>query len=384
MRGSVYKRGKAWWVKVELGTDENGKRIRHQQRGGATKKEAEAVLTQIQARVDSGTYVEPTKQTVGRFLAESWLPAIRETVRPSTMDSYRMLVSKHIAPALGSTRLQSLTPARLNAFYADLLAGGRVDGKGGLSPKTVRNVHVVLHRALRDAVRWSLIPRNPAEYADPPKLTDSGRKEMQTWTAQELRTFLEQVADDRLYAAFLLAASTGMRRGEVLGLRWSDVSLDLSRLSVRQTLITTDYRLEFSTPKTNKGRRSIALDATTLAGLREHRKAQLEERMAVGEGFQDHGLVFCKVDGSPLHPDLFSQTFDRYVVRSGLPRVRLHDLRHTHATLALQAGVHPKVVSERLGHSTVAFTLDVYSHAIPAMQEEAAETVASLVFREGR
>ncbi len=383
MRGSVYRRGKAnYWIAVELGADESGKRTRHQQRAGATRKEAQRVLNEVLHRLGSGEYVAPVKLTLGGFLRDQWLPAIRSTIRRSTFDSYQMNIETHIVPALGSVKLQALTPARLNAFYSDLIDHGRVNGKGGLSPKTVRNIHIPLRKALADAVKWNILARNVAQFADPPRLRQAGDKEMKTWTAQELRTFLDQVADDRLYPGFHLVGSTGMRRGEILGVRWTDIDLDAAQLSVRQTLITTDYELVFSTPKTARGRRVIALDKQTVTVLRTWKKTQLEERMAIGAAYEDNGLVFCKVDGQPLHPDLFSQTFDRYVTRSGLPKIRFQDVRHTHASLALQAGVPVKVISERLGHASVAFTMDVYAHVLPGMQEDAAEKVAGLIFAE--
>jgi integrase len=175
-----------------------------------------------------------------------------------------------------------------------------------------------------------------------------------------------------------------MRRGEVLGLRWQDIDFDRRRLSIRQTIISIDYRVEISEPKTARGRRSVALDTGTVTALRAHRAAQNQLKLKLGEAWQDHDLVFCRDDGTPVHPDRFTQMFDKHVREGGLPRIRLHDLRHTHATLALAAGIHPKVVSERLGHSTVAFTMDVYSHAIPSMEAEAAETIANLVRGSGK
>lgn len=380
MRGSVFKRAKSWAFVVDVSRDENGTRTRHQRAGFKTKKEAEAAMHEILHRLGSGEYVAPAAVTLGGYLRDQWLPAIQASVRPSTFESYRMIIEKHIAPALGGTKLQAVTPAKLNAFYAGLLSNGRSDGKGGLSPKSVRNAHVIIRKALSDAVKWSLIPCNPAAFAEPPKLVQSGDREMKTWSPQEARTLLGIVENDRLYAAWLLAISTGMRRGEILGLRWSDVDLEDARLSVRQTVITVSYEIIFSTPKTAKGRRSIALDKGTVLALRAHKKAQLEERMAIGSSrYSDNDLVFCKIDGQPMHPDLFSQQFDRMVARSPLPRIRLHDLRHSYATISLKAGVHPKVVSERLGHATVAFTLDRYSHAVPGMQEDAAEKVANLI-----
>ena len=207
---------------------------------------------------------------------------------------------------------------------------------------------------------------------------------MRTWTPDELRSFLEYVQDDPLHAAWVLSANTGMRRGEVLGLRWQDIDFDRRRLAIRQTIISIDYRVEVGEPKTARGRRSIALDSGTVTALRAHRVKQNQLKLMLGEAWQDSDLAFCRDDGTPVHPDRFTQMFDKHVKASGLPRICLHDLRHTHATLALAAGIHPKVVSERLGHSTVAFTMDVYSHAIPSMEAEAAETIANLVRGSGK
>ena len=203
--------------------------------------------------------------------------------------------------------------------------------------------------------------------------------ELRTWTASELRRFLACVQGDRLYAAWQLVALTGMRRGEALGLRWADLDLDGGWLSVRQTFVVVDNHIQVSRPKTARGCRRIALDHATIAALRAHHTAQAAERLAAGPAWPNTDLVFTCEDGTPLHPEHFRRQFDRHVARAGLPRIRLHDLRHTHATLALQAGVHPKVVSERLGHSTVAMTMDVYSYAVPALQQDAATTIANLL-----
>lgn len=345
--------------------------------GFQTKGEAQEALNDLLTARRRGGYIEPSKVTVDDYLTE-WLAGMRSQVRASTLASYEMNLREHVTPTLGDDRLQDLTPDRLNALYADLLESGRRDGKG-LSPKSVRNIHTTLQKALADAVDSGRVARNVAALAKPPKVRASDREEMKTWTADELRTFLERVADDDLYAAWHTAGSTGLRRGELLGLRWSDLDPDNGRAAIRQTVISVNYEIQFSTPKTNRGRRVIALDSATVAALRTHRKAQAKQRMAFGGDYQDHGLLFARPDGTPIHPQVFSDRFERLVSAAGLPRVRLHDLRHTHATLALRAGVHPKVVSERLGHSTVSFTLDVYSHAIPEMQSDAAELVAALV-----
>lgn len=203
---------------------------------------------------------------------------------------------------------------------------------------------------------------------------------MRVWDAEQLRQFLDSIEQHRLYPAYHLAASTGMRRGEVLGLLWNDVDLDGRRLSISQALLSVAYAVKIGDVKTGPSRRTIDLDPRTVSILRSWRKRQLEERLALGEDYEDHGLVFTGPDGTPVHPDFFSQTFDRKVARSGLPRIRLHDLRHGHASLLLKSGVPVKVVSERLGHATPAFTMTVYQHVLPGMQAEAAMTFANLVF----
>jgi integrase len=268
----------------------------------------------------------------------------------------------------------------LNGLYAALLAdGNRSHDDRGLSPRTVRCVHTIIHRALKDAVKWGRLVRNPADAADPPRKSATSRPEMTTWSAAEVRAFLDHVAEHRLFAAFVLLATTGMRRGEALGLRWCDIDLDAARLSVVQTVVAVNHEVQIGSPKTAKGRRTVALDPGTVAALREHRKRQLEERLLMGAGFTDRGLIFTMPDGGPLHPERFSRTFDREIGKTALPRIRLHDLRHTWATLALGAGVHPKVVQERLGHAGVSITLDVYSHVSDGLHADAAALVASLV-----
>jgi integrase len=290
-------------------------------------------------------------------------------------------VECHILPALGSLQLQKLAPAQINALYAKLIAGGRRNGKP-LTALTVRHVHAVLHRSLKDAVRWGRLARNPADLADPPRVSARGH-ELRTWSAEQLAAFLDCRRDDCLYALWHTLAMTGLRRGEALGLRWQDVDLEAGRLCVRRSLIPEGSQVAVHEPKTARGRRVVALDHQTVEVLRDQAARQLTEQDAA-ESWNDTELAFTDGDGQALHPWLVSRCFRKAVKEAMLPDIRLHDLRHTHATLALQAGVHPKVVSERLGHATVAITLDTYSHAIPAMQEEAAVTIAGLVFKPKR
>ncbi len=380
MRGHVRKRGTSWAVVVDVGRPpEPGRRRQKWHSGFRTRKEAERALAEIVGRIGRDDYVAPSTKSVGAFLDE-WLASMEARVRPSTYESYSRNLRVHVRPAIGELALQGVGPAQLNALYGALLQNGRADGRGGLKPRTVRYVHTILHRALRDAVRWGLLVRNPADLADPPSSSAARPGEMRTWSAKELRAFLEHTAEQRLHVAFLLAATTGMRRGEVAGLKWADVDFEGSRLAVRRSLTTAGYQVNWSEPKTDRSRRSVALDPQTLEALRAHRARQAEEKLALGPAYADQDLVFAREDGEPLHPERLSRLFAQNLRAAGLPPIRLHDLRHTHATLALQAGVHPKVVSERLGHGDVGITLNVYSHAIPAMEEEAAARVAALVF----
>jgi integrase len=372
-RGTVIKRGSTYSVVLDLGRGPDGKRIRKWHSGYRTKKDAQQAQDELLAALGRGAYVEPSKRTMGAFLREDWLPGLRAQVRPSTWAEHRSKVEVHLVPALGHVPLQRLTPGHLNTIYADLL-------ERGLSARTVLHVHATIRRALADATRWGLVPRNVALLASPPR---PARTELQVWTAADLRSFLAFVEDDRLYALWLLAASTGMRRGELLGLQWPDVDLGRARVGVRRSLVCVGHQVVVSEPKTAKGRRSVALDPATVAGLKAWRRHQTAERLAWGPAWTDAGLVFTREDGRPLHPREVTRAFTRHVLAAELPMIRLHDLRHTHATLALAAGVHPKIVQERLGHANIAITLDTYSHAVPALEEQAARTVAALVFGGG-
>ena len=380
MRGSIVKRGNGYSVVVELDRDPvTQKRRQKWYSGFRTRKDAEKELTGILGTLHAGTFVEPSKQTLAEFL-DDWLDGVEPTIRAATYHSYERNLKLHVRPRLGSVQLRRVDAGMLNAVYAALLADGtRSHGGGGLSPRTVRYIHTILHRAFRDAVRWGRLARNPADAADPPRASASARPAMTTWTAGELRAFLGHVEGHRLYAAFVLLATTGMRRGECLGLRWPDVDLVAARLSIVQTVIAVHHEIRIGSPKTAKGRRTVALDPGTVAAVRAHRKHQLAERLLMGAGFDDHDLVFCRPDGGPLHPERFSRTFDREIAKTDLPRIRLHDLRHSWATLALTAGVHPKVVQERLGHAAIGITLDTYSHVTEGLHGDAALLVAGII-----
>jgi Site-specific recombinase XerD len=312
-------------------------------------------------------------------------------VRPTTLGSYRQHVDGLIVPRIGGERLQQLTPTMVDKLYAKLLKEGREskvkvkEGEKkpkatGLSANTVRRVGATLHKALQDAVKKKLIPFNPADAAELPKLQRDadGAGDVKTWTRAELDTFLRHVASDRFFPLWRLAAWTGMRRGELAGLTWRDVDLEAATITVRRARVTvksTDVRE--SKPKTHKGRRQVELDEETTAALTAWQERQDAEREEWPGKWPAHGLVFALQDGSALHPDYLSRAFRAHGKRAKLPTVRLHDLRHTHATLMLAAGVPVKVVSERLGHSTVAFTMEVYQHVLPGDQRDAVQNLAN-------
>jgi integrase len=374
-RGSIQRRrlanGKVVFDLIFV-EEEDGQRKQRWLRGYQTRQEAEDRRAEVVVDSKRGAYTRPTDIAVGQYL-DRWLNGHRPSIRPSTWTSYRMNIDRHIAPALGRVLLRDLGATAINEFYSGLLTGGRINGKGGLSARTVRYIHSILRRALKDAADEDLIVRNPADRAKPPAAKATRAPKARTWNAEQTQTFLAAVQDDPLYPAFLLLATTGMRRGEVCGLEWRDLDLDGGRIAIDRARIAVRHEVMVSQTKSGRGR-SVDLDPETIRVLRQHRREQLEKGMAQGAAPSDGDLVF-----PGLHPDHLSKVFDRRVRDAALPRIRLHDLRHGWATLALRDGIHPKVVSERLGHATVAFTLDIYSAVMPGLQRQAAESIAAKI-----
>lgn len=381
-RGAGPKQGPdgRWFFVVDLGTGPDGRRRQARRRGFATKREAQKALDELRVAGRNGVYVRSSSETVGEYLTE-WLLAIRPTVEPATWESYERNIGLHVAPRIGRTKLQALTPMDLSRLYADLLEAGRRDGKGGLSARTVRYISTVLHRALRQAVAWQRLAVNPTDAAEPPSARSARAPEMQVWDASELARFLEATADHRHGVAWQFLATTGCRRGEALGLRWRDLDLDAGRAAIRQTVLAIRHEIHVRPlPKTGKPR-TVNVPPLTVAGLRQHRRRQAEARLAVGAGYAAaEDLVFAGPAGEPLHPKNFSSSFDWAVKRLGVRRTRLHDLRHGWATLALGAGVDVRIVSEQLGHSSTNTTWTTYQHVTPRMTGDAVERVAELVF----
>ncbi len=374
--GTVYRRvlasGTASWV-AHVTWQEGGKR-RQTKRSFDTKKQAQAALTELLSAHQTGTFVAPSRLTLSEFV-EPWLASLENQGRkPTTMRGYRGAHRRHVIPALGRTPLQDLRASDLDALYASLL-------RGGLSMMSVHHVHAVLNKMLHDAERKGLVSRNVARLANAPSLTTARARgpEMRVWTPAELARFLASIAGNRNEALFRLMAMTGLRRGEAVGLRWSDVQLDKHRLTVRQAATVIDGDERVDAPKTRRSRRVIDLDDDTTALLHRHRARQRGLYLRLGVSASASDRVFTNEIGDPIRPDSIGQAFRRLATAADVPVIRLHDLRHTHASHLLMAGINVKVVSERLGHASVSFTLDTYGHVMPGQQAEAAAAAAALL-----
>ncbi len=367
MRGHITKRGDSWTAIVDLPPDEATGKRRQKRVTARTKRDVEQ---QVAALIQAGQtgFTDAGKLTVRAYL-DRWLETTAPTLRPVTVRRYRDLVRLHIAGVIGNTPLAKLTAADVQRLYADRLKV--------LSPTTVRYVHAVLHHALDDAVKWGLLARNVTDAVDPPQ---KARREMRVWNAADVGRVLRAAVDDPLEALWRLAIYTGMRRGELLAVKWSDLDLDAGAMFVQRSLgrgLTA--RLEEGEPKSRSGRRRIALSSSVVESLRRHRVRELEHRLAMGEAYEDRGVVFANETGGHLHPNVLYRRYGALIMRAGVPTIRFHDLRHTSATLLLAEGVHGKIVQERLGHANIAMTLDLYSHVTADMQRQAADLLEAAI-----
>lgn len=375
MAGQLVPRGpNTWLVRVSLGRDpQSGKRKYHNKTIRGTKKDAQRYLNGIMRDLDLGTFVEPSSMTVNAFL-DQWLGTAKGRVRPVTYRDYEGKLQLYVRPAIGALKLSKVSPLDLQGLYASMLARG-------LSPRTVRYTHAVLANALDQAVKWRLLTHNPAKHVDLPR---QQRKEMAALNREEATRFLEAAKGDRLGFLFSFALSSGMRPGEYLGVQWKDIDLEAGTVVVQRGLVQNKGGWYFAEPKTSRSRRTIHLPHALLPALHQHRKQQLEERMAMGGDYNNHDLVFATSTGNPLsESNLVKRHFKPLLKRAGLPDIRLYDLRHTCATLLLLKGTNPKIVSERLGHASITLTLDTYSHVLPTMQQSAAAHLDEVLFGAG-
>lgn len=371
--GAIYRRSRdGRWV-GEITLPDTGRR---KTITGATRQEAQRKLAALRREIEHGFAPGDPRQTVEQYLV-TWLDSIKPTMSDGAWLRHEQFCRLQIVPAIGAVKLAALSAQHVQSLYAALLASG-------LSSTTVHHAHATLHKALKAAMRLGLVPRNVTEMVEVPRMQ---HHEMHVFSPEQARQFIAACDGERHAAALVLALTTGMRQGEVLALHWKDVQVTGSRghsLSVRWNLRYRDGSFTFKEPKTRRSRRRIALAPETVEMLRAHRTRQKAERLAAGEVWQDNDLVVCTEAGTPLSANGgLRSTFERVLRRAGLPAIRFHDLRHTCASLLLAANVNPKVVSELLGHATVAITLDIYSHVMPDMQEDAALTLATMLYSEG-
>jgi integrase len=375
--GQIIRRGdNKFLCRIFLGRDDvTGRRRYHNVTVRGTKKDAQRYINGILREIDLGHFAEPSRMTLSEFLDKRLKDSAKPAVSDRTYRNYVWLLNHYVIPKLGGVRLSALKPLEIQSLYTEL------HQDRGLSAKSVRHVHVTLSGALTQAVKWRMIAQNPASLVELPKLQ---RKEMMALSPEEVSRFIEAAQSDRYGVMFTFAVITGMRPGEYMGLKWSDVDFEKGTATVQRCLLSvpTEKGERFGEPKTPQSRRTIPLPGALLRQLREHRRRQAEERLRAGSKWTGLDLVFCTDTGKPL--DLHNvrvRNFKPILKRAGLPeKLRLYDLRHTCATLLLAEGVHPKVASERLGHSSIVLTLNTYSHVLPTMQSDASERLEKLCF----
>lgn len=369
VKGYFRKRGSKWSFSVDIGRDpETGKRKQKTVSGFKTKKEAEKACAELIAQIENGDYIDESKETYGEYLLEYMENTARHSVRPSTYDFHLFIAKKHIIPEIGKVKLKDLKPRHLQKMYSK-------KAQEGLAASYIRNMHAVISKSLRKAVEWGLIKENAASAATPPRIE---KRQVTTWSLEEANHFLSMIkkrktGNSKFYIAYVLAIYCGMRKGEILGLRWQDCDLENGFIRIQQTLVKANGKLSFQEPKTKGSIRTIVVPDFALQALKAHKVKQNEVKLRLGAAYEDHDLVVANWTGTMVLPTDINYDFKLACDFAGVPQIRFHDLRHTHATLLLQLGENPKVVSERLGHADVNITLNTYSHVLPTMQKDLAQ-----------
>ncbi|MGN7938540.1 tyrosine-type recombinase/integrase [Metabacillus sp. 22489] len=370
------RKGYTYSVTIELGKDPlTGKRKQTTKRGFETKKEAERYANEIENQVNKGTYIVDSKMSLSEYLYQ-WLElSAKRKVRDTTYANYKRAIDFRIIPVLGKINLSDLTVAQCDKYINHL-----IDEE--LSERYIEYIYTVLNGALEKAVDWELIIRNPLKKVEIPR---GRRRKYVTWTREELNKFLHyaQFGDITYYIAFLIDAYTGLRRGELLGLQWSDIDLNEARINVERSLIYDDKGFRFGPLKTESSQRSIKIDEVLVSELKKYRKQQLEFKLSLGNSYHDQNLVFARLDGNPIYPRQLTTVFNRIIKQAEVPKIRIHDIRHTHATLMLEAGASLKDVQERLGHSSIKMTGDIYAHVTPKMQEKSTQLFSDFMRKNG-
>ena len=371
MKGSIRERSPGRFaIILDMHDPATGQRKRKWHSFAGTKRQAQIECARLISAMHGGTYLEPDKTTVAMFL-DRWIDHIKSQVSPRSHERYEEIARKNIVPLIGGVVLNKLRPAQISAAYSTALTSGRRRGGGGLSPRTVHHIHRVLKQALGQAVKWEILHRNPCDAVDPPKVE---RKPMHTYDLEQTAMLIEAMRGRRLLVPALIAALCGLRRGEIAALRWRAIDLDAGTMSVAESVEQLKKRaIRLKPPK--HGARTVSLPATIVQELRAHRVALAQDMLLLGKRLDADDFVCLHVDGSMMEPAWITQEWIRTKKKLALPRIRFHDLRHAHATHMLASGVHPKIASERLGHSKIGITLDLYSHVMPGMQEGAAAQV---------
>ena len=375
MKGHIRERSPGHWaIVIDIRDPETGRRKRKWHTFEGTKRAAQTECSRLITAVDGGGYAEPSKLKLGEFL-ETWLESVQTQLAPKTFERYSDIVRKNLNPLLGGVMLTSLKPVNISTAYAKALQSGRRDGSGGLSAATVLYLHRVLRHALRQAVIWDMLARNPADKVEAPRVE---RKQMKALNADETARLLAHFRPTRMFMPVVLGALCGLRRGEIAAMKWKRVDLTACTISVVESIEQTNEGTRAKTTKSGRGR-IVALPSLVVEELARHRVRQAEALLKLGVRQNGDTLLVLREDGVQLKPSSLTHRFAEIIAKSDLPRIRFHDLRHSHATHLLSAGVHPKIAQERLGHSTVGITLDLYSHVLPGMQEDAAGKVDSAI-----
>lgn len=371
IRKRTTKKGVAWQIILEKGVDSTGKRIREYITVEGTKKEAERIMHEKINEYNKGIYIEPSKITVEQHLMQWVETYCKPNLSPCTVRGYLVNIKKHTLPYIGAVQLQKLIPLQIQRMFEQLQ-------EKNLSPRTIKYIHSTLREALHHAFKMQLIPRNPADFVSLPKQIKYRAK---AYEENEVVKMLEAATNTDMEAPLNLAVGLGLRRGELLGLRWCDIDFEKNQISIVQNLVFVDGEYIFRQPKSESGNRTIEVPSSIVSVLKKHKKRQLEYKLLFGTAYNNNDLVCCKEDGSPHNPGSFSHKFDRFLETNGLRHIRFHDLRHTNASLMLQYNVPAKVASQRLGHSSIGITLDLYSHVIGDLQTEAANKIDEGIFK---
>jgi integrase len=375
MKGHVTKKGSRWYFVLDV-PNEDGKRKQKWFSSWKTQREAEAAMNKTINEINVGNYIEPSKEKYKDFILK-WIEIHKKNIRPNTYETYIGHINNYIIPGIGHIPLDKLNAMHIEHFYDSMSKG--VGGISKVENSTIIKTHMLIKASLKYAHKKDMVKQNVAEKVDSPK---NKKTEMDYWTKEEASNFLKVANGERLYVTFLLALTTGMNQSELLGLRWRDIDIENGYIHVRQVL---DRKGNIGSPKTKSRKRAIALDEITIETLKLHRRTILEEKMKYRSLYKDHDLVNCTRYGTPINYGNINRIWERlreHAVKTyGVKHIRFYDLRHTHATLMLIQGVHPKVVAERLGHSSTKQTLDTYSHVIPGMQMDAAREFGKSIFQ---